>query len=95
MVDPAQVRQWRQADDRMAMLLELAAAIPEILATVAEESHRLTQGVDKRALAGVLSGSWFLASSAVLDLLRERCTTVPYLQQKPEAIKRLEKIARG
>ncbi|MDG5973723.1 hypothetical protein H010_00580 [Hydrogenophaga taeniospiralis CCUG 15921] len=94
LVDPEAVRMWSGASARDAALLELAAVLPEILATAVDDAFRLDTGPHKAATAGALGAAWVLASSAVLDLLRERCASVPQANgHLPEPIERLRKIA--
>ena len=93
LIDPGAVQQWRQAGDRDAMVMELAAQVPETLATAMLQALQQAQGPHKRALAGSLAAAWYLGSCAILDSLRERVPTVPELQTAPEAITRLQKIA--
>lgn len=94
-VDVAAVRLWREASERDAAILELAGLVPEVLAAQLHEAWRLAEGMDKRRLAAVLAGGWYLAASGVLDRLRERNCAVPEIEALPEAIGRLQKIARG
>lgn len=93
-LDPDEVRRWRQADAREAVVLELAGHLPEMLAVATAESWRLATGIDKRRLAGVLCALWYLCSTAILDRLREQCPSVPDLTRLPERIEALQKIAR-
>ncbi len=94
LVDPDAVRQWREAGSRDAVVLELAAALPQVLAGAVEESWRQAVGIDKRALAGIAAATWFMAANAVADHLRTRCPHVPEVSQLPDEIQRLRKIAR-
>lgn len=94
LVDPEAVRQWRGAGERERVFLELADAIPEVLAGAAAESLRLAQGMDKKRLAGVLTAHWYLGTAAVLDRMREQCPSVPDLTAIPDAVERLQKIER-
>ncbi len=93
LIDPDAVREWRSAGDRERFALELAAALPNLLAKAAIESHRLAQGIDKRAVAGLLAASWYVGASAVLDHLRAQGFAVPDLVECPPEIDALRKIA--
>lgn len=95
LVDPAAVRQWLGADARDALLLELANELPYAMADAAIEALRLVEGPHKRSTAGVLAGTWYLSAAAVLDLLRDRCPSIPEIGAIPEPIERLRKIARN
>lgn len=94
LVDPAQVLQWRQAGARQQVYLELASAVPTVIAHAACDSMRLANGIDKKRLAGVQAATWYVATNAVLDHLRERCPAVPELAVVPDEIEQLRKIAR-
>ncbi|MGH8063230.1 MAG: hypothetical protein ACREO7_14590, partial [Pseudoxanthomonas sp.] len=94
LVDPEAVRQWRAAGATDAVVLELAASLPEVLAAAAVDSWQQAQGVDKRALAAITAAGWFVAANAVADHLRARCPAVPEVSSLPEEIERLRKIAR-
>lgn len=95
LVDLDAVRRWRGADERDALILELAQALPEVLACAVAEAHRLTDGPHKTAAAGVLAGCWYLSATAVLDLLRKRCASVAEIEALPEQVQRLQKIAKS
>ena len=75
--------------------LEVAAAIPGLLADAAVEAWRLADGIDKRRLAGVIAGGWYLSANILLDYLRDQCSDVPELAALPEQVERLRKIAAG
>lgn len=94
LLDPAAVRQWREAGERERIYLELAGAVPAVLAEAAAESLRQAQGLDKKRLAGTLAASWYLGTTAVLDHMREQCPAVPDVTDVPEQIEQLRKIAR-
>lgn len=94
LIDLDAVRQWRSAGVTDRIYLTLAEAVPELLAKAAEESLRMAEGFDKRRLAGVIAGSWYLSSTAMLDHLRAKCAHVPELTTVPERIELLRKIAR-
>lgn len=94
LVDPQEVLQWRQAGEQQRIYLELAGAVPLVLARATCDSVRMTQGIDKRRLAGVQAATWYVATNAVLDHLRERCPSVPELAEVPDEIEQLRKIAR-
>lgn len=94
LVDPATVREWLQAGSIDAVLLGLAGAIPELLATATLEALQRAEGLDKRRLAGVMAATWYVGANAVLDHMREQCSTIPELAEVPEEIERLRKIAR-
>lgn len=96
LLDPDAVRRWRGADQRDALILEIAQALPEVLAGAADQASRLTEGPHKRAVAGALAGAWYLGASAVLDHLRTLCPAVPEVTRPlPESIERLQKIAKS
>lgn len=95
LIDPEAVRRWRGATAVDAVLLELAGALPEVLAAAAENAHRLTDGPHKVAAAGVLAGAWYLMACAGVDLLRQRCPSVPEVRAIPAPVARLQKIAKG
>ena len=96
LVDPAQVLQWREAGERDRIYLELAGAVPAVLARATCESARRAEGIDKRRLAGVLAAAWYLNTAAVLDHLRESCPAVPDVDKDafPDEIEQLRKISR-
>jgi transposase-like protein len=94
LVDPEQVMQWREAGERQRIYLELAGAVPVVLAKATCEAVRMTEGIDKRRLAGVQAATWYVATSAVLDHLRESCPSVPEVSEIPDEIQQLRKIAR-
>lgn len=93
LVDPAKVLEWREANDRDQTILEVAAAVPEILAAAAVEGWIRADGFNKRALAGFAAASWYVSTTAVLDNLRQQCPAVPELTQLPAGIERLRKVA--
>jgi hypothetical protein len=96
MIDPDAVRTWRQAGSREAVLLALASSLPDVLAGGIEKAHQLAEGTDKRRLAGILAGAWFLATAAILETLHEHCPAIaPDPRAVPEKIERLRKIAAG
>ncbi|CAD0328112.1 hypothetical protein CFBP7900_17650 [Xanthomonas hortorum pv. carotae] len=94
LVDPEQVLEWRQAGERQQIYLELASAVPAVIAHAACDSLRQANGIDKKRLAGVQAATWYVATNAVLDHLRERCPAVPELAIVPDEIEQLRKIAR-
>lgn len=97
LIDPDAVRRWRGADQRDALILEIAQALPEVLAGAADGLFKLIEGDPaKRRMAGLLAAGWEVGASAVLDRLREHCPSVPGLaDQHPDAIQRLQKIAKS
>lgn len=95
LLDVETVRTWSGAAGRDALVLEVAAEIPSLLATAAAESLQRASGVDKRALAGILVGSWYLATIAIVDRLRELNPAIPEPDTLPAEIERLRKIARN
>ena len=96
LVCPDAVRTWRQAGEREAVLMELASALPGVLAGGIEKAHQLAEGTDKRRLAGTLAATWFLATAAILETLHEHCPAIaPDPRCVPGAIERLRKIAAG
>lgn len=94
LIDPAAVLAWRAAGERERIYLQLAGAVPVVLAEAAAESLRQSQGLDKKRLAGTLAASWYLGTTAVLDHMREQCPAVPDVTDVPEQIEQLRKIAR-
>lgn len=96
MINPGEVRAWRQAGEREAVLLALASSLPDVLAGGIEKAHQLAEGTDKRRLAGILAGAWFLASAAILETLHELHPAIaPDPRAVPDKIERLRKIANG
>ena len=93
-VDIDQVREWRDADEREAVILEIASALPMVLADAMASAHAMAEGIPPRKLAGVLAATWYVATTAVLDHLRERHSSVPEVTAMPESVERLQKIAR-
>ncbi|MGY0611711.1 hypothetical protein [Luteimonas sp. A501] len=93
LVDPEAVQAWRQAGDRETAVLEVAAALPDVLANAAVEAWQQAQGIDKRQLAGVMAAGWYLSATAALDHLRAKHPAVPEIVAIPEQIERLRKIA--
>lgn len=95
MVDVEAVQRWRESSTPNALLLEIAAALPDVLARAMVEAWKQIDGTDKRRLAGVLAGSWYVAASEVLDYLRAKHPGIPDVGPAlPEQIERLRKIAR-
>lgn len=93
LVDIEAMRIWREGGEA-AICLELAAAVPDLIAAAMDEALRLSDGPHKIALAGALAGGWYLAATAVVDYLRERCGAVGELTAIPSEIQRLRKIAK-
>lgn len=94
LVDPDQVREWRESGAREQILLALASSVPTVLAVATVESWRMAAGLDKRRLAGVLAGTWYTQTTSVLDHLRTQCPSVPDVDVLPAEIEQLRKIAR-
>lgn len=96
LVDPGEVRAWRQAGGREAALLALASSLPDVLAGGIEKAHQLAEGTDKRRLAGILAATWFVASARVLEHLHELHPAIaPDPRCVPDQVERLRKIANG
>jgi len=95
LVDPADVRAWLGADARDALAAEVAAAVPGLLALAADEALRRAEGIDKRALAGILAAHWYTSANAIIDRLRAVAPTVRELEALPPEIERMLKIARN
>lgn len=93
LIDPGEVRAWRQAGEREAVLMELASALPGVLADAVCESWQRAEGIDKRRLANVMTATWYIAATAVNDHMREHCLGVPEVSSLPDPIQRLRKIA--
>ena len=69
-------RQWLAAQKQPsapteALLLQLAAELPHVLAVALDDAARLCNGPHKRDLLRVLPGVWFLAATALRDHLTE------------------------
>lgn len=94
LVDPESVRQWREADPRAAAILEIAGALPDLLAIAIVESWRQSEGVDKRRLAGLMVATWYTATTAILDHARTLNPNVPDVSALPESMVRLRKTNR-
>jgi len=96
LVDPQQVREWREAGAREQAALALAGAVPLVLAGATVEAWRCANGLDKRRLAGVLAATWYMQTTGLLDYLREQCPSVPDVgaDSVPHEIETLQKIAR-
>lgn len=96
LVDPDVVRRWQGADVSDALILELAQVIPEMVAVATEKAFNSIQNEPaKRRMAGYFAVVWFEGCTAVHDTLREHCASVPEVRSFPEAIKRLQKIAKS
>lgn len=97
LVSPTALDAWREArkaaSSTDALLMQLAAELPAVLAVAAVEGHRLAEGVDKRKLAGIAVAMYYVNETALRDWLRERCATVPDVSALPSEIERLRKIA--
>jgi hypothetical protein len=93
LLDPDAVRAWRESSSADAVVLEIASAVPHLLADAAAESFQLVNGMDKRVAAAILTGGWYVAAHKVLDYLRKLNVAVPDLAAIPEQIERLRKIA--
>lgn len=94
LICPTAVRAWRAATGREAVLIEISNAMPELIAEAVAKSWQEARGIDKRRLAGILSATWFVAASAVLEQLhRLHPATAPDPRSVPEPIQRLRKIA--
>lgn len=96
LLDPEAVTHWRHATDAEAAMLEIASALPHVLADAIEHIHHdIENDPAKRRMAGLLAVAWYATTCAVLDRLRERCPSVPDVASLPEPIERLRKIAHG
>ncbi len=91
--DVAAVRAWREANDRDALLMEIATAAPGVLADAALAAFAQIDAPDKRRQAGLLAATWYVLTTALLDHLRTTCAEVPELAGVPEPVERLRKIA--
>lgn len=89
LIDVPAVQAWR---GQRASDLVFASEIPELLAEAAWTAFRLTEGNDKARIAGVLVGTWTVATTTLLDHLRERDSEIPALAVTPEKIERLRAI---
>lgn len=92
LVDPEQVRTWRDGGTDAAMLC-FASRLPELLAGAVSEAHRLADGVDKRRLAGVLAATWYICTTRLLDDLRAAGVDVAEVERLPLEVEMLRKIA--
>lgn len=96
LVSVDQVQAWRGADAADALAMELAAAAPELLANSMLQALQQAEGIDKRKLANVLCGAWYVAACSLLDNLRARCPSVPEINGPlPEPVERLRKIGKS
>lgn len=91
LVDVAALSAWRSghAEDYPHIL---AGEVSEIVAAAMYEAFVAIEGPHKRAAAGVLAGAWYLATSALLDRLRQDATDVPELRAQPEKVLMLRSI---
>ena len=87
------IRTWRAAHGREAALLEIATAAPGVLADATLDAFNQIDAPDKRRQAGLLAGTWYVLTAAMLDHLRTTCAEVPELAGVPEPVERLRKIA--
>ena len=93
MYDPEAIRAWRAAHGREAALLEIATAAPGVLADATLDAFNQIDAPDKRRQAGLLAGTWYVLTAALLDHMRTTCAEVPELAGVPEPVERLRKIA--
>lgn len=93
MYDVDAIRTWRAAHGREAALLEIATAAPGVLADATLDAFKQIDAPDKRRQAGLLAGTWYVLTTAMLDHLRTTCAEVPELAGVPEPVERLRKIA--
>ncbi len=92
--DVRAVRAWRNANDTEAALLAFAGEVPQLVAAAVEHAFNETElEFDKRRIAGVFAGVWYVVAAALLDRLRHDVGGVPELSCIPAAIERLRKIA--
>lgn len=91
--DPEAIRAWREANDRDALLMEIATAAPGVLADATLDAFTQIDAPDKRRQAGLLAATWYVLTAALLDHLRTTCAEVPELAGVPEPVERLRKIA--
>ncbi len=94
---PAAVAAWRgsaAATDHATITL-IAAHIPERLADATVEAFRLIDGPHKRAAAGALVATWYTATVALLDVLREHGAEADDPAVLPEQIAHLRSIWDG
>ena len=94
LVDVQAVKQWQRANDRDAVLLDVAA-LPDVLASAALVAWKESEGAtDRRRLAGITAATWFALTNAALEHLRNRGFDIPELQRLPDEIEYLFNIAR-
>lgn len=99
LIDPEAVRAWRTArvtnDPLPAQVQELASALPQVLADATFTAFvQIEDDPEKRRMAGVLAGAWFVMACAVVDHLRKLHPSLPEVRTVPEPIERLEKISK-
>jgi len=92
LVDPAAVSAWRKAQAGEEALRRLAGEMPELLADAMEEAFRLVEGPTKRQSAGVIAGCWYMATSTILDRMREEIPDLPEVNSTPDKITKLRSI---
>lgn len=96
MVDPDEVRAWQRANVREAIVMEIAAVAPGVLAAATADAFTQIEANDKHRQAGVLAATWYVLTTALLDHLRAECPGVPDLKDRrrfPEQVERLRQIA--
>lgn len=102
--DVQAIETWRHATDASdtkgsnaisgdTRLLRIAGDVPRLIASALDAAFRECDRRDKRALAAAFAACWYLSSATVLDRLRVECTDVPEVEELPEPIRRLQKIA--
>jgi hypothetical protein len=92
LVDPAAVLAWRDGARLDVEMRAFAAAIPDLLADAVHEAFTLAEGPHKRLLAGALVATWYLASTALIDELRDRGIDVPELAAPPRKVDMLRAV---
>lgn len=96
LIDPDAVRAWQRANVREAVVLEIAAFAPGVMADAVHEAWCNLEGPSKREQAKAMALAWYHCATAVLDYLRADCPAVPDLRDRrlvPEPIERLVQIA--
>lgn len=99
LIYPDAIRRWRAATGREQALIELGAALPELIARAMSEAfkqmaERCQTGGERRRVAAALAVGWFQATAATLDHLhRLHPAIAPDPRTLPQAIARLREIA--
>lgn len=93
LIDLAALRAWQRPSGRLVAPVVLARTLPTAISAALATAYRDLDRNDKRALAGIFAAAWYVATCAALDELRALDPAVPELDDVPEEIARLRKIA--